>query len=60
MRKDKLQETYDLAVREVLADLSVDDDSGDGYYVLTVDKGIYDKLLAAEYKLLAYKEEEYK
>jgi hypothetical protein len=56
MRKDKLQETYDLVVREVLADLSVIEEDDD-CYTLSVDKGIYDKLLAAEYKLLAYKEE---
>lgn len=56
MRKDKLQETYDLAVREVLADLSVIEEDDD-CYTLSVDKGIYDKLLAAEYKLLAYTEE---
>jgi hypothetical protein len=55
--KKKLQETYDLALREVLADLSVIEED-DECYTLLVDKGIYDKLLAAEYKLLAYKEEE--
>lgn len=57
MRKDKLQETYNLAVREVLADLSVIEEDDD-CYTLSVDKGIYDKLLAAEYILLAYTEEE--
>jgi len=59
MRKDKLQETYDLAVREVLADLSVMEED-DEFYTLSVNKDSYDRLLAAEYKLLAYKEEEYK
>ena len=54
--KNKLQDTYDLAVREVLADLSVMEED-DECYTLSVDKGVYDKLLAAEYKLLAYKEE---
>jgi hypothetical protein len=57
--KNKLQETYDLAVREVLADLSVMEED-DEFYTLSVNKESYDRLLAAEYKLLAYKEEEYK
>jgi hypothetical protein len=48
--KKKLQETYDLAVREVLADLSVMEED-DEFYTLSVNKDSYDRLLAAEHAL---------
>jgi hypothetical protein len=48
--KKKLQETYDLAVREVLADLSVMEED-DYCYTLSVDKKIYDNFLGAIHAL---------
>jgi hypothetical protein len=49
--KKKLQETYDLAVREVLSNLSIINEDDD-CYTLTVDKNIYDNLINAEYALI--------
>jgi hypothetical protein len=46
----KIQETYDLAVREVLADLSVMDED-DECYTLSVDKNIYDNFIEATHAL---------
>ena len=49
--KNKLQETYNLALREVLSDLSIINEDDD-CYTLTVDKNIYDNLINAEYALI--------
>jgi hypothetical protein len=49
--KNKAQEKYDLAVREVLADLSVMEEDDD-CYTLTVDKKIYNNFLKATRALL--------
>jgi hypothetical protein len=48
---NKAQETYDLAVREVLADLSVMEED-DECYTLSVDKNIYDTYLKSAHALL--------
>jgi hypothetical protein len=46
----KIQETYNLALREVIDDLSVMDED-DYCYTLSVDKKIYDNFLEAVHAL---------
>jgi hypothetical protein len=53
-QKAKVTKEYRLALREMLGDLSVDDDSGDGYYVLSVNKDTYDAWLIASAKAMRY------
>lgn len=53
-QKAKVTKEYRLALREMLGDLSVDDDSGDGYYVLTANKDTYDAWIIASAKAMRY------
>ena len=53
-QKAKVTKEYRLALREMLGDLSVDDDTGDGYYVLSVNKDTYDAWTKASAKAMRY------
>lgn len=52
-QKAKATKEYRLALREMLGDLSVDDET-DNYYQLTVRKDLYDAYGKAEEKCLRY------
>jgi hypothetical protein len=52
-QKAKAAKEYRLALREMLGDLSVDDET-DNYYQLTVSKELYEAYGKAEEKCLRY------
>lgn len=50
-KNQKLKSDYITAIREVLEDLSTEDER-DGCYILSIDKEIYDRFLELSYKAL--------
>lgn len=58
-KNQKLKAEYIAAIREVLSDLSMEDER-DGCYILSVDKKIYDHYLSLIYKALDAKVTWYK